>query len=405
MTPAPDNGKCKALRIAICGAGVGGLVLAARLARMGFAPMVFEARSEAAAAREGVFLTLAPNGMNGLRAIDAFEAVRSEGVETTGIEIRNGGGRRLALVNQSDHEGRFGAPSVTIGRGRLAALLAAAARNAGAELRFGAEVVDIACTGDQVRLRTSEGGVFEADLLVGADGLGSRVRDIVFPDYPKPRYTGQIGTGGVVDAPVADTGGVMRMTFGDQAFFGYLKAAGGPVYWFDSYAAPEQAIGRICDPERYARHIRALHADDPEPNRAILERVSGLDRNYPIRDMPQLPSWRRGPVVLIGDAAHAVGPHAGQGASMAVEDALVLAACLGEDPRPAKAFPRYERLRRGRVQAVVKLTARNGSQKAASGPVGLFLRDLLLRVFIPLGTRAAHRHFRYRADRTPLAKS
>jgi 2-polyprenyl-6-methoxyphenol hydroxylase-like FAD-dependent oxidoreductase len=120
----------------------------------------------------------------------------------------------------------------------------------------------------------------------------------------------------------------MRMTFGSNAFFGYLKPAGQPVYWFDSYAADEADIEKINDPARYARDIRALHANDPSPNAEILDHVGVIERSYPIYDMPALPCWHKGRVVLIGDAAHAVGPHAGQGASMAIEDALVLAACL-----------------------------------------------------------------------------
>lgn len=62
---------------------------------------------------------------------------------------------------------------------------------------------------------------------------------MVFPEYPAPHFTGLIGTGGVTEAQVADTGGVMRMTFGNNAFFGYLKVAGQPVYWFNSYSGAE----------------------------------------------------------------------------------------------------------------------------------------------------------------------
>src|SRR5580704_16314649 len=111
--------------IAICGAGVGGLTLAVRLAQMGRKPIVFEARSEADAATEGGFLTLAPNGMNGLRTIGCFEAVKASGIDTIGIEIRNAKGKRLGFAGQADHQAEFGAPSLTIRRGRLAEILLA----------------------------------------------------------------------------------------------------------------------------------------------------------------------------------------------------------------------------------------------------------------------------------------
>jgi 2-polyprenyl-6-methoxyphenol hydroxylase-like FAD-dependent oxidoreductase len=118
--------------------------------------------------------------------------------------------------------------------------------------------------------------------------------------------------------------------------------------------------------------------------------------------MPELPAWSRGRVVLLGDAAHAVGPHAGQGASMAIEDALVLAAALELEAEPQAAFRRYEALRRPRVAEVVRLTARNSSQKRAQGKWQLLIRDLLLRVFIPFGIRTGRKLFVYRPDQTPL---
>jgi hypothetical protein len=96
-------------------------------------------------------------------------------------------------------------------------------------------------------------GSHDADILVAADGLRSSVREMVFPEYPRPRYTGLIGTGGITEAEISDTGGLMRMTFGSNAFFGYLKPAGKPGYWFDSYAADESDIEKINNPTGYAR--------------------------------------------------------------------------------------------------------------------------------------------------------
>jgi 2-polyprenyl-6-methoxyphenol hydroxylase-like FAD-dependent oxidoreductase len=291
----------------------------------------------------------------------------------------NAKGKRLALADQSDHELAFGAPSITIRRGVLAEILLSRGRAAGVEVRFGTRVTDVAVSPEGVRLQLSDGASHDADILVAADGLRSGVREMVFPEYPRPHFTGLVGTGGITPAEIPDTGGVMRMTFGNNAFFGYLKPSGQPVYWFDSYAADERDIDKILDPAAYARQIHALQADDPSPNAMILDQVGKLERNYPVYDMPPLPSWHKGPVVLMGDAAHAVGPHAGQGASMAIEDALVLAACLGEEETFDAAFRRYETLRRSRVDRVVKLTARNSSQKRTNGWLGILIRDLTVR--------------------------
>jgi 2-polyprenyl-6-methoxyphenol hydroxylase-like FAD-dependent oxidoreductase len=391
-------------RIAICGAGIGGLALAARLARMGRKPVVFEARSEAAIGAEGAFLTLAPNGMNGLRAIGCFEAVKEAGIDTTGIEIRNAKGKRLGLAVQRDHDGVFGAPSITIGRGVLARLLLARARELGVDVQLDKRIVGVVPFPEAMRLRLGDSTTHDADILVAADGLRSSVREILFPEYPAPKFTGLVGTGGMTDAPIPDTDGLMRLTFGDNAFFGYLKAAGQPVYWFNSYAADDAEPGKVCDPAGYARKISALHAGDPSPNAEILEHVRRIERSYPIYDMPALPSWHKGRAVLIGDAAHAVGPHAGQGASMAIEDALVLAACLDAESDCEAAFRRYEALRRDRIDRVVKLTSQNSSQKRSSGWLSLLIRDLVLPVLIPLGIRRGRKLFEYRADQMPLVQ-
>ena len=255
------KGKSSGFRDRYLRAGVGGLMLAARLAQMGRKPILFEARSETATTSEGVFLTLAPNGMNGLRTIGCDEEVKVSGIATTGIEIRNAKAKRLAFAAQSDHEAGFGAPSVTVRRGRLAEILLAKARAAGVDTRFDAQVSDVTTSPDGVgvRLQFKDGITHDFGILVAADGLGSTVHNVVFQGYPKPHFTGLIGTGGITNAPVPDTGGIMRMTFGNNAFFGYLKAEGRPVYWFNSYTlGPAKTEKSPIPPAMHRRSERCI---------------------------------------------------------------------------------------------------------------------------------------------------
>lgn len=396
------NASANPRKIAICGAGVGGLTLAIRLAELGHQISVFERREEADIRSEGVFLTLAPNGMNGLKAVGCHDAVREQGVETTGIEICNARGKRLGYADQADYERSFGAPSVTISRRLLAAILMERARTVGVDLRFSSALAILTSSTNGARLEFADGASFDADIVVGADGLRSTVRGQIFPDYPAPHFTGMIGTGGITPTSVPSTRGTMRMTFGETAFFGYLIDADRNAFWFTSYPTESPSADGTIDGKARAEGIRQMHAGDPELNRTILSAVKAVDRSYPIFDMPELPAWSKGRIVLLGDAAHAVGPHAGQGASMAIEDALVLAACLQTEADHQAAFQRYEGLRRPRIAQVVKLTARNSSQKRASGRWRLFIRDLILPIFIPLSIRMGRKLFAYRADEAPL---
>lgn len=388
--------------IGICGAGIGGLVLALRLAKLGFRPVLFEARSKEAALSEGEFLTLASNGMNGLRTVDCYEEVLRQGLETRAIELCNARGKRLALIDQSDHLATFGTPAVTIKRGVLTGILIEKCQAEGISVQFGWRATKVDNLPHAVTLNFSEGAGLAVDLLVAADGLRSFVRTQIFPDYPLPQFTGLISTGGIVDADIPDTDGVMRMTFGERAFFGYIKTASHPVYWFESFPADTPDAVRALGPTALAAYVRQMHVDDPEPNRSILQAVGQIERSYPIFDMPQLPVWSSGRVVLLGDAAHAIGPHAGQGASMAIEDAVVLSSCLADTLDYGTAFARYEALRRPRITRVVKLTRQNASRKRKNSRLSLFLRDLLLPLLIPLSVRAGRRLFAYRVDLDPL---
>lgn len=392
-------------RIAIVGAGFAGLALAIALTRKGYSPLVIEKRGEQQLADEGIFVTLAPNGMNALRGLGLAEKARARGLETRGIAFFNEKGRALGALDYGRHAERFAAPSVTIRRGALGAVLLEAARAEGIAIRFGGAVEAIAETAAGVTVTSANGTTETFDMLVGADGLRSTVRRLVMPDLPAPVYNGLQGSGGIVDVPdLPATDGRMRMTFGEKAFFGYIKQEGGPVYWFDTFPSADESRVEAANGADIVRLLSDLHQTDPEANRRIIAATDPRTiRIYPDYDIPSLPRWSTERVVLIGDAAHAVTPHSGQGASMALEDALVLAAAIAAEIRPAQAFARFESLRRARVEAAVRLGRQGGAPKKAQGWLSLRLRDLLLPIFVPLGQKAQESLFAYRADLDPLS--
>ena len=119
---------------------------------------------------------------------------------------------------------------------------------------------------------------------------------------------------------------------------------------------------------------------------------------FALNDILSMPRWHSGRVCLIGDAAHATTPSAGQGASLALEDAVVLAQCIRDIDAPQAAFATFERLRRTRVETIVKQSRRTGSTKAVSGPIGEWVRDRILPFFLRLGTAAQERQYAHRID-------
>jgi 2-polyprenyl-6-methoxyphenol hydroxylase-like FAD-dependent oxidoreductase len=349
----------------------------------------------------GIFLTLAPNGLNALRGIGLAEAVAARGVTTTGIALHNEAGRQIGLIDYAAHAEAFGAPSVTIRRGTLGEVLLDAALAEEIDVRFGAAIDGVIETGEGVVVSV-QGQSHCFDSLVAADGLRSTVRRLAFPHLPVPTFNGLVGSGGIVDVPgVASTGGLMKMTFGRRAFFGYIKEGDGPVYWFDSYPSNREE-NRVDDPVALMRALRELHRDDPLDISAILAAKHADLRLYPDYDIPSLTRWFTDRVVLMGDAAHAVTPHSGQGASMALEDAMVLAACIEAEASPLAAFRRFESLRRRRVEAAVALGRQGGQQKKVQSWLALRLRDLILPLVVPHGQKAQEKLFAFRADRSPL---
>src|SRR5690606_21480616 len=227
----------------------------------------------------------------------------------------------------------------------------------------------------------------EGDLLVGADGVHSRVRRAALPEAPAPTYTGLLNLGGMARVPdLPPTPGVMRMLWGRRAFFGHTTREGGETWWFANVGEPrepERGALEAVPTDEWRRRLIELFADDPPFVRRILQATPHVTAT-PIHDLPSIPAWRRGRVALLGDAAHAVSPSSGQGASLAVEDAIALARCLRDVERLEEALARFEALRRPRVERIVADGRRRGVYKAPRSRTALMLRDLLLPLVLPI---------------------
>ena len=368
----------------IVGGGIAGPVAAMALRRAGIEAVVYEAR-EAGAEEAGAFLTLASNGLDALRAIDAHRLALSAGFPTPRMEIRSGTGKRLGEVPNG---GTLpdGTVSQTLKRADLYRALRDEAVRRGVHVEYGKRLVDAEVTPDGgVAARFGDGTGGEGDLLIGADGIHSRTRRVIDPSAPGARYVPVLNIGGYArGVRVEAEPGTFHMVFGRRAFFGYAVHPSGEVWWFANPPRadePGRAELAAIGAERWRETLTDLFAGDASPAVDIIRATPGGIAGWATYDLPSVPAWHREGIIVIGDAAHATAPSSGQGASMAIEDAVVLARCLRDLSETGQAFAAYERLRRGRVEKIVAHGARTSNSKAA-GPVGRALRDLMMPMIL-----------------------
>lgn len=384
-------------RAIVVGGGIGGPVVAMALQRAGMEPEIHEART-ANADELGSFLNTASNGLDALRALGAERGVVEQGFPTPRMTMWSGTGKRLGEVDNGLALGG-GTVSTTIERGQLHRVLREEALARGIPLHRGKRLVDAEARDGAVVARFDDGTHATADILVGADGLHSRTRRIIDPHAPAPRYTGQLSLGGIARATGWEpTPGAYHMIFGRRAFFGYSVTPRGDAYWFANVAEPREpsrAELAAIAPRAWKDRLVDIFAGDEGPAVAMIQATHTEVAAWPIHDMPVVPVWHRGGMVLVGDAAHATSPSSGQGAAMAMEDAIVLAKCLRDLDDAGAAFAAYERIRRERVERVVRYSARVGSTKVP-GAIGRFFRDLMMPIALRLFASSSAHAWLYR---------
>jgi FAD-dependent urate hydroxylase len=368
----------------LIGGGIAGPVAAMALQKAGIDSVIYEAHADTA---EGIgsFLTVASNGLRALRILDVDQPVIASSFSTPTIVLGSGTGKRLGRTATGPLDG--GTIGRTISRADLYRAVHDEARRRGIRIEHGKRLVDARPTAEGVLAVFEDGSQATGDLLIGCDGVHSAVRRILDPTAPAPTYTGLINFGGNVSGISVDSEpGVYHMIFGKRAFFGYVAAPGGEVWWFANVPQrDEPARGELesVGTAEWHRRLANLFATDAGPAAGLIAATEHDLAASSVHAIPHLPTWHKQRMIVIGDAAHAPSPTSGQGASLAIEDAIVLAKCLRDLPDPEQAFASYEAQRRSRVERIIKNAARINSGKAA-GPVGRVLRDLLMPVAMKL---------------------
>ncbi|MBL7623410.1 FAD-dependent monooxygenase [Frankia sp. AgB1.8] len=372
----------------VIGGGIAGPVAALALGQAGIEATVYEAYDTTADGVGGT-LSIAPNGLDALAAVGLAGVVEELGSPITSMVMRNGKGRRLATLGSP-----AGLPAQRLlWRPDLYRALRDATASRGVRVEYGRRLTAVDQDADGVTAVFADGTTARAAVLVGADGIRSRVRSLLDPAAPAPRYVGLLGFGarlgpGPVDASrIGTTGSEMHFVFGRRAFFGYVLDEDGSGGWFANLpraASTTAAETRATDPAGWLKLLRETFAGDGLRMDDLIARTDPADLISVggMEDLPTVPVWHRGRAVLIGDAAHATSPSSGQGASLALESAVELARCLRDLPHQ-EAFAGYESLRRARVEKIIKMGERTNSDKAA-GPVARVLRDLMMPVAMRL---------------------
>lgn len=362
------------MNVVIVGAGIGGLAAAVALKRRGHAVKVYE-RSKAP--RElGFALLLAPNAVHALRALGLAEVVANAGHAMKRGEIRRLDGQTLRRLDSAAVEAALGEPTVVALRPVLhGALLGALTDD---ELVLGAPARGCEQTANGAALILEDGSRAEADVLVGADGVGSVIRQALHPQQSGPVDSGLFALRGVAHGVTGKLGELgAAQYFGPGVECGLARASDDVVYWYVSLKAP-LTDALVKDPLAWlAQYLEGAHA----PLRDIALATKPEDLRFDrLMERPLLSSWGAGAITLLGDAAHPMLPHAGQGAAQALEDAVALGQALSSGMPVPTALRRYEAVRGERTSKIVKLARRNARMGSLRGPVSCWLRDAAVRM-------------------------
>jgi 2-polyprenyl-6-methoxyphenol hydroxylase-like FAD-dependent oxidoreductase len=388
----------------VIGSGIAGPAMAMALRKADIDAVVYEAHTTAANGL-GTFLTLAANGVDALRTLDADRSVVATGFPTTAIVLWSGTGKRLGAAQVSMTLGN-GATGYTLKRTELYAAINHQADRQGIRVETGKRLVGADSHAGTVTAHFSDGSHATGDVLIGCDGIHSTVRRLIDPNAPQPTYAGLINLGGYArGVDVEAEPGTYHMIFGNRAFFGYALAPDGEVWWFANVPQPEEPARGSLDgvsTEQWRNQLLGLFASDVGPAVRLIEATRHELSATPIHTVPHLPNWHSDRMIVIGDAAHAPSPSSGQGASLAIEDAVELAVCLRDAPDARQAFAAFEHVRRDRVERIIKAAARTNSNKAATG-LARRLRDLLLPVVLRTlaNSRQQREVYAYHIDWSP----
>jgi 2-polyprenyl-6-methoxyphenol hydroxylase-like FAD-dependent oxidoreductase len=372
-----------ARRAIIVGAGIGGLSAGIALRTAGWDVRIFE-RSNAL--RElGFGVGLAPNAIAALRDLGLGDTIVARGFEPTRGEVRRMNG--TVLKRAAIPRGILGGPFVVAMRPALyGALLDAVGVDT---VTAGIEATGFTVHGDRVTLSLANGTSVDADLLVGADGVRSNIRRQLHPSEPPPRPSRIVSVRGAIDGAATHLGNADAIYYlGPGTESAFIRASATGIYWFlavaeelvppDVRRLADTVTSRVVAAKAVLAHL-APRFDDTF--RAITSATSDFHYDGVLVDRDPLPTWGTGVVTLIGDAAHPMLPHTGQGAAQAIVDAVTLGKMLSGDTNVERTLRAFEAERQPKTAALVGQGRRTARFMRIRNPIVCYAREIALRAF------------------------
>jgi 6-hydroxynicotinate 3-monooxygenase len=369
-------------RIAIVGAGLGGITAGIFLERAGYRVAIYEQAGEIA--RIGAGINLGANAMKVTRKIGLAEMMYDIGlIPQRHLSREWDTGRVLFEIRPEPWAERYGMPNLIMHRGDLQAVMASAL--AAGTIRFDKHLLGLRHGPGGVWLEFADSTTAEADIVIGADGVDSRVREILFGVEP-PIYTGVVAYRAIFPTALLGAKGLtsdMSKWWSDERhpaaedrhfIIYHLTRRRDEVYFVTGSPEPDWDDGIASIPVDMAEIRACYEGFHPEVLRVI--DACPQASKWPLLVRPPMKSWSEGPIVLLGDACHPMKPHMGQGANMAIEDAVVLARCLDHCAGEAVTASRlYQATRRERVERVQRESYVNVWLKYPTDPTWVFGYD------------------------------
>jgi 2-polyprenyl-6-methoxyphenol hydroxylase-like FAD-dependent oxidoreductase len=349
-------------KVLVIGGGIGGMCAAIELRKRGVNVDLVEIDPQWRVYGAGI--TISGPTLRAFKTVGVVDKIMAQGWCADGLDLFLANGTKLAHVESPRIAGPEVPGSGGIMRPVLARILCDATRASGTHVRLGVTFTHIKAESDGVAVSFTDGTSTHYDIVIGADGCHSKVRDALFPHAPKPRFTGQACWRAVVPRPPEIECCAMYM--GKEIKAGVNPVSRDEMYLFflDKRDKPDH-----IDPAEWPAILREELAEFSGPVAAIRDSITSESRIIyrPLFALLLPPPWHRGRTILMGDAAHSTTPHLASGAGMAAEDAVVLVEELERGGDVEQIFARFTERRFERCRVVVENSVRLGDIERTGG--------------------------------------